>query len=82
MAKREVVVEVTYDVGLKQTLCGVTIELAAKSCGLRLYQRIGEHKIGDSSEMVPKPVVIDFTLPIVGKSLKQREPMSYTIHFL
>lgn len=30
--------------------------------------------------MVPKPVVIDFTLPIVGKSLKQREPMSYTIY--
>ena len=82
MAKREVVVEVTYDVGLKQTLCGVTIELAAKSCGLRLYQRIGEHKIGDSSEMVPKPVVIDFTLPIVDMSLKQCEPMSYTIHLL
>ena len=47
--------EVTYYVGLKQTLWGMTIELAAiKSCGLRLYQRIGEHKIGDSSEMVQK----------------------------
>ena len=34
--------------------CGGTIELAVKSCGLRLYQRIGEHKIGDSSEMVPR----------------------------